>query len=139
MTMVSAFQSFMIQVTSHSQFKIKKDFDNSLEKTISPLCKKSVGLFTIFAKVKTVPYDLPIQWTSNTFNFATDHAGIGIFCLKQKINIGVHFYSTGTRENFGDFSFKLYFRLRKLYANKIMQRLLDREIGRRENWWLIRI
>ncbi|GBM37520.1 hypothetical protein AVEN_4193-1 [Araneus ventricosus] len=69
----------------------------------------------------------PIVWKSNQFTFSTDDAGMGILCLKQFLIIGVHFFSKGTGENCG---FQLFFRLGKIQAENLMQRLKDREIGR---------
>ncbi|GBO18566.1 hypothetical protein AVEN_201327-1 [Araneus ventricosus] len=72
----------------------------------------------------------PILWKSNQFTLTTDDAGIGILCLKQFLSIGVRFFSKRTGEDFENFGFQLFFRLRKIQAENLMQRLMDREIGR---------
>lgn len=72
-----------------------------------------------------------VQWASNQFRLTTDDAGIGILCTKGALFIGVHFFSTGTQENYEDFGFRLFFRLRKMHANhtEILQKVLQQQMG----------
>ncbi|KAF8763636.1 hypothetical protein HNY73_021800 [Argiope bruennichi] len=113
--------------------RIKESFDNSShhwDKKFHPFIQNQ-WVYSTYCESSVVALP-PVTWASNQFRIVTDDAGIGILLTKGLSYIGVHFYSTGTGENYEDFGFRLFFRLRKMHADQseLLQKIIDTQMGR---------
>ncbi|XP_055930232.1 uncharacterized protein LOC129960687 [Argiope bruennichi] len=113
--------------------RIKESFDNSShhwDKKFHPFIQNQ-WVYSTYCESSVVALP-PVTWASNQFRIVTDDAGIGILLTKGLLYIGVHFYSTGTGENYEDFGFRLFFRLRKMHADQseLLQKIIDTQMGR---------